>query len=109
MHAKQPQPLRWLISLPRFYLVLICPSVCYIAAVWFLFPETKGRTLEEIGSLFGDEHVASHWYGISEEEKEEIARNALKLTKSGRIPEEPPPMSGIDGKDGSEKVEDISQ
>lgn len=49
--------------------------------------ETKGRTLEEIGSLFGDEHIASHWYGISEEEKAEIARNALQVTKSGRIPE----------------------
>ncbi|KAK5124672.1 hypothetical protein LTR85_001385 [Meristemomyces frigidus] len=94
----------------KFYLVLICPSVCYIAAMWFLFPETKGRTLEEIGSLFGDEHVASHWYGISEEEKEEIARNALKLTKSGRIPDEPylrPPMNDAEGKDGGEKVEDV--
>lgn len=27
-----------------------------------LFPETKGRTLEEIGASFGDEYVASHWY-----------------------------------------------
>jgi len=24
----------------RFYLVLICPSVVYIAAIYFLFPET---------------------------------------------------------------------
>jgi hypothetical protein len=37
--------------------------------------------------LFGDEHIASHWYGISEEEKAEIARNALQMTKSGRISE----------------------
>lgn len=65
----------------RFYLVLICPSVCYIAAIWFLFPETKNRTLEEIGTLFGDEHVAAQYYGISEEEKQEIARNALKSTR----------------------------
>ena len=38
--------------------------------------------------MFGDEHVASHWYGISEEEKQEIARNAMKLTESGGISEE---------------------
>ena len=41
--------------------------------------------MEEIGSLFGDKHIASHWYGISEEEKAEIARNALQMTKSVRI------------------------
>ncbi|KAK5114098.1 hypothetical protein LTR62_002667 [Meristemomyces frigidus] len=96
----------------RFYLVLICPSVCYIVAIWFLFPETKGRTLEEIGSLFGDDHVASHWYGISEAEKEEIARNALKLSKSGRRPEESyalPPLDAIEGKRGGEMVERVGK
>jgi hypothetical protein len=77
-----------------------------------LQPETKGRTLEEIGTLFGDEHVASHWYGISDAEKEEIARNALKLTKSGRVPEEPhllPPLNAVEGKVNEEKVEEAGK
>lgn len=43
----------------KFYLVLIIPSACYLVAMCFLFPETKGRTLEEIGALFGDENVAN--------------------------------------------------
>ncbi|CAO2657394.1 Nn.00g035200.m01.CDS01 [Neocucurbitaria sp. VM-36] len=57
----------------KFYLVLICPSVIYIGLIWFLFPETKGRTLEEIGALFGDDRIASRWYGLTEEER---SRNA---------------------------------
>jgi MFS family permease len=36
----------------KFYLVLICPSAVYIVLIYFLFPETKGRTLEEIVSSF---------------------------------------------------------
>lgn len=75
---------------------------------------SPGRTLEEIGALFGDEaHVASHWYGISEEEKEKIAQNALQLTKSGRVPDKPalkPPVNDIESHDGSqgdkEKLDD---
>lgn len=68
--------------------------------------ETKGRTLEEIGSLFGDEHIASHWYGISEEEKAEIARNALQMTKSGRIPQ-PDVSSGDAEKDEGSRMEHV--
>ena len=47
--------------------------------------ETKGRTLEEIGTIFGDEHVAAHWYGISEQEKEKIAQEAMNVTVDGEI------------------------
>ena len=95
----------------RFYLVLICPSVVYITLMYFFFPETKGRTLEEIGGLFGDEsHVASHWYGISEEEKQKIAEDALQLTKDGRLPQEPklkPPVNDVDSNHESKKSSEI--
>jgi hypothetical protein len=43
------------------------------------FPETKGRTLEEIGILFGDEHVASQWYGLTEKEKGDIRSEAAMV------------------------------
>jgi hypothetical protein len=43
------------------------------------FPETKERTLEEIGILFGDKHVASQWYGLSEEEKMKIRDEAMMM------------------------------
>ena len=61
----------------KFWLVLIIPSAVYIAIIALFFPETKGRTLEEIGLYFGDKNVAAHWYGITEEEKRRIAEDAL--------------------------------
>lgn len=71
--------------------------------------ETKGRTLEEIGSLFGDEHIASHWYGISEEERAEIERNALQMTKSGHLPGDQAPEVGMKKEDSQmEHVEEKS-
>lgn len=41
------------------------------------FPETKGRTLEEIGALFGDENIATRWYDLSKEDKERLAQEAI--------------------------------
>lgn len=50
------------------------------------FPETKGRTLEEIGALFGDERIANKWYGLSEEEKRRVVHGALvEGTQAGQI------------------------
>jgi len=86
------------------------PSAVYIVLIYFFFPETKGRTLEEIGALFGDdEHVAAHWYNTTEEEREKIAQNALHLTKSGRIPDEletQPPVNDVESQDGEKEKGD---
>lgn len=69
----------------RFYLVLIIPSVAYVCIIWFFFPETKGRTLEEIGGLFGDEaNVAAHWYdALTEGDHARIAREAMGVRTNG--------------------------
>ena len=56
--------------------------------MYFLFPETKGRTLEEIGHVFGDDvHVAHNWYEASEDEKAKIEQQALEETKGGLVRE----------------------
>lgn len=70
--------------------MLLCPTACYLPIIYFLFPETKGRTLEELGEIFGDKHVVSHWYGISEKERDQIAHDAMAVTEDGRIVEPAP-------------------
>lgn len=78
----------------KFYLVLIIPSLFYIVAIYFLFPETKGRTLEEIGALFGDSaNVVSHWYDATEEEREKIARESFRNVEDSSQDEERKPQA----------------
>lgn len=39
----------------RFFLIFIICDAIFITVVYFVYPETVGRTLEEIAALFGDE------------------------------------------------------
>lgn len=39
----------------KFYLCLIIPSFFLALIVWFTFPDTRGKPLEEIAAMFGDE------------------------------------------------------
>jgi hypothetical protein len=55
----------------KFFFVLICPTALHIIFVYFLCPETKGRSLEDINEQFG-ERVAIHYFGATEKEREEI-------------------------------------
>ncbi|KAK4982676.1 hypothetical protein LTR50_007637 [Elasticomyces elasticus] len=61
----------------RFFLVLIVPTALYIPVIYFFFPETNKRSLEDINAQFGDE-VAVHFSGATEAEIEEY-RNAMQL------------------------------
>jgi len=58
-------------DLARVILVYMCCLAVCIPFLWFC-PETKGRSLEEIGLIFGDRHVHVALEGpeISEESKQ---------------------------------------
>ncbi|KAK5166293.1 uncharacterized protein LTR77_008554 [Saxophila tyrrhenica] len=55
----------------KFFFVLIVPTFFHIIFVYFMCPETKGRSLEDINAQFG-EQVAIHYYGATDKEKMEF-------------------------------------
>ncbi|PPJ55862.1 hypothetical protein CBER1_07450 [Cercospora berteroae] len=57
----------------KFFLVLLCPTAVYVGVIYFFFPETKNRSLEDINAEFGDS-VAVHYFGATEEEQKEYAK-----------------------------------
>ena len=57
----------------KFFFVLIVPTAFHIVFVYFMCPETKGRSLEDINAQFG-ETVAIHYYGANEKEKLEFEK-----------------------------------
>ena len=61
----------------RFFFVLIVPTFFHIIFVYFMCPETKGRSLEDINVQFG-EKVAIHYYGATAEEQAELEKAAIK-------------------------------
>lgn len=57
----------------RFFIVLIVPTALHFLNVFFFFPETKQRSLEDINAAFG-ERVAVRYYGATAEEEEAYSR-----------------------------------
>ena len=57
----------------KYFLVVICWSVCFLPVIYFFWPETARLTLEEIGKQFGDD-VAVHLTDATDEEKAVLDR-----------------------------------
>ncbi|KAF2405496.1 general substrate transporter [Trichodelitschia bisporula] len=55
----------------KYFVVFACLTVVTIIVVYFFYPETNGRSLEELAELFGDK-VVVHLTNATEEEKAEI-------------------------------------
>ncbi|CAK9784796.1 general substrate transporter [Cutaneotrichosporon oleaginosum] len=56
----------------RYFLVYACTCVSNAIVSYFLFPETKNKTLEEIGLLFGDKDVYVHRPTLENESKSSV-------------------------------------
>lgn len=60
----------------KFFIVLIIPTALHFCNVYFIFPETKQRSLEDINQAFG-ERVAVHYYGATAED-EKVYEQAMR-------------------------------
>lgn len=58
----------------KFFLVFIIPTAIEWLFVFFFFPETKQRSLEDINAAFGEE-VAVRYYGATSEEQQEYLKS----------------------------------
>jgi hypothetical protein len=55
----------------KYFLVFVIVTLVSVVIMWFTFPETKGKSLEELAELFG-ETVVVHLTDASAQEKERM-------------------------------------
>lgn len=55
----------------KYYIVFIVLTAVCTPCMWYLFPETNGLSLEEIGERFGDE-VVVHLNEVTDEQLEQL-------------------------------------
>ncbi|KAF7531970.1 hypothetical protein G7054_g8376 [Neopestalotiopsis clavispora] len=67
----------------RFSLVLIIPTTCHLIAIYFLFPETRMLSLEDIKEIFGDK-VAVHYNGSMKVQEVECIEDLELETRQKR-------------------------
>ena len=65
----------------RYYLLFIALTVINMIAVYLLFPETMGLSLEEIGAKFGDD-VVVRLTGLNQDERDALDRQ-ISWSKEG--------------------------
>lgn len=57
----------------KFLLVMIVPTAIYWFLIYFLFPETRQKSLEDINEAFGDVTVV-HYQGATVDEEREYSK-----------------------------------
>lgn len=69
----------------HYYIVFCCILAFLFVLVWFLFPETKGRTLEQIAEVFdGKKHSAGHVDEIIDEKIDEKTGSMVREDRNDR-------------------------
>jgi hypothetical protein len=56
----------------KYFFVFVATNASNAVVSYFLFPETKGLNLEEIGRLFGDQNVRAYEPELSNEDDKPV-------------------------------------
>lgn len=55
----------------KYFVVFACLTTITVIVLYFYYPETKGKSLEELAELFGDT-VVVHLTDVTEEERRQL-------------------------------------
>jgi hypothetical protein len=55
----------------KYFVVFACLTLVSVVVVYFMYPETKGKSLEELAELFGDP-VVVHLTDATDEERQKM-------------------------------------
>ncbi|KAJ5113836.1 hypothetical protein N7456_002370 [Penicillium angulare] len=84
----------------KYYFVFFLIPLAGVPFVWMYFPETKGRTLEEIGAAFGDDVAAVFLDGQNKVDREDLEAmdygNKSGVDASGRETEKTSKSHAVD-------------
>jgi hypothetical protein len=73
----------------RFFLIFIICDAIFIVVVYLVYPETVGRTLEEIAALFGDEVAVNiqeaHHFPDTKELTDSNEKIGAEVTEAERV------------------------
>ena len=70
----------------KYYIFFVCSNIFSAAVVWFFYPETKGKSLEQMDEVFGDQLIA---HALEEEKMVDLVhvedrRKAVEMETSGK-------------------------
>jgi hypothetical protein len=77
----------------KYYLVFIALTAVCTPCMWYLFPETKGLSLEEIGEKFGDE-VVVHLNEVTDEQLAQL--DGITSFRASHLVQEKPAASTVE-------------
>ncbi|KAB5539397.1 general substrate transporter [Coniochaeta sp. 2T2.1] len=69
----------------RYYFLFIACNLACAVTVFFFFPETKGKTLEEVSEVFGDAFVSVHMDEKLKGTNEDATVETVEGTETARI------------------------